>query len=69
MRNLLKKIRQARCLHWFNPPVTMEFTEWSGAIVCCQQKHWTYTQETRTCSKCGLTDSRRVGEPVYMGWD
>ena len=65
----MKKIQQMFCLHWFDPSVTNEFTEYVGAIVNSQQKTYTYTQESRTCSKCGLIDYRRVGERIFQGWE
>jgi hypothetical protein len=67
--SLREKIRQAMCLHWFDPPTTREFSEYVGAIICCQQKSYRVTAETRVCSKCGLTDSRKIGDPVFEGWD
>jgi hypothetical protein len=49
-------------------PTAYEFAESRGPIIATQQKTWTFTQESRTCCKCGLVDTRRVGEPVYEGW-
>lgn len=60
--------KQLFCLHWFNEVQTNEFSEYYGAIVCTQQKSRIYTQESRTCSKCGLVDTRRIGEAIFEGW-
>jgi hypothetical protein len=64
----MKRLRQFLCAHWFDEPVTFEFSESRGPIICTQQKMWTITRQSRTCSKCGFTDSRRIGDPVYEGW-
>lgn len=65
---MLKRIKRMLCVHWFDATTAYEFAEGRGPIVATQQKSWTFTQESRTCSKCGLVDTRRVGEPVYEGW-
>lgn len=69
MRKLFTRIKQALCLHWFDPVRTDEYSEHVGHFICHQQRLYEYTEETRTCSRCGLTDKRRVGEPRFIGWD
>lgn len=69
MIRFAERLRQVICLHWFDASVTNEFTEYVGHVVCNQQRMYRYTQETRTCSRCGLVDGRRVGKPVFEGWD
>lgn len=66
---MFDRIKRAMCLHWFDAPTIHESDGYVGAIVCCQQKHFTFKVETRVCSRCGLSDSRRLGEPVFEGWD
>lgn len=57
------------CLHWFDPPTTIQYSESFGPIVCLEQKSRTIKEERRTCSKCGLVDRRQIGEPIYEGWN
>jgi hypothetical protein len=59
--------KQAKCLHWFDAPVSYQFSESSGPIIATQQKSWTITEEVRTCCKCGFKDARRV-DAIYEGW-
>lgn len=63
----MMKLRQFMCVHWFDAPVVLNYSESYGAIVCCEQKTDTVTIERRTCSKCGLTDRREIGR-AYEGW-
>jgi hypothetical protein len=60
-------LKQLLCVHWFDPPVTLELSEFYGAIVNCEQKQDIVTREYRTCSKCGYEDSRII-KREYEGW-
>jgi hypothetical protein len=64
---MLTRIRQALCLHWFDPIMETSYGEGFGPIVCCEQKTRTVTAEVRVCSRCGLKDSQIVGTE-YEGW-
>lgn len=63
------KLKQIFCVHWFDEQPTQEYTSHEGAIVCAEQKSYHITVQPRVCSKCGFTETRRIGEPVYEGWD
>lgn len=60
--------KQLFCLHWFDlqPRYEREYSE--GPIICFERRHFRATIERRICSKCGLEEERRIGDPVYDGW-
>jgi hypothetical protein len=64
---LITKLRQRRCLHWFDAPYTTTYDISYGAIICCEQKQMEVTNEHRICSKCQYHDTRRVSS-VDKGW-
>jgi hypothetical protein len=63
----MKRWRQFLCVHWFDE-ITSQFKEGWGEPVKNQQQTFTVTLQSRTCAKCGFTDSRRISEPIYEGW-
>lgn len=61
-------LKQVFCVHWFDDgkPYDSEYSE--GSIICTEQRTYTVAVQDRICSKCGRIESRRLGEPVYEGW-
>lgn len=57
------------CLHWFDPPTTREYSCSKGPIIAGAQRSYLVTEETRVCCRCGLIDRRKVGDPIYEGWN
>lgn len=64
----MPRIKQFLCLHWFDVLPTYQREYSHGAIVCMERRVSRGTFESRTCSKCGLQEERRVGEPEFLGW-
>lgn len=64
MFNLFKK----KCEHWWSEPFDWEYDYHFGIIVCTEQKTNIQKVQIRTCKKCGIQDTLKIGEPVYVGW-
>lgn len=54
-------------MHWWGGVKQYTFGEYTGAIICTQQRVWNVTQEYRECVKCGLQDSHEIARE-YGGW-
>lgn len=67
LRRWLQRRKQKRCVHWFLDVVQYNHLESRGAIVCCEQKTWDVTVETRRCFKCDYSETREVTR-TYEGW-
>lgn len=65
---MMLRLRQIFCVHWFNEQPPEEYTYSEGHVICMQQRTYHVMRQYRACSKCGLDEYRRVGEPVYEGW-
>lgn len=65
----MRPLKQIFCVHWFDVQPNREYDYSSGAIVCCEQKTYSVTVQPRICSKCGFTEERGIGEPIYLGWN
>jgi predicted Zn-ribbon and HTH transcriptional regulator len=65
----MRRLKQIFCVHWFDEQPVREYGYSEGAIICMEQKSYRVTVQPRACSKCGLTEERRVGEPIYEGWN
>lgn len=68
MKLLMKSIKQLFCIHWFDEQPVRDYNYSVGLIICGEQKTCTVTVQPRICSKCGLKEERRIGEPIYNGW-
>ncbi|MGJ4893795.1 hypothetical protein ACQR2B_06515 [Bradyrhizobium oligotrophicum] len=67
MRRLITRLKRLFCRHWFD--VVERETQFStGPMICFEVKTWVGTFQDRTCSKCGLVETRRVGEAKFIGW-
>lgn len=64
----MKKLRQIFCVHWFDIGPDYEYEYSDGAIVCMEQRTYLVKVQPRVCSKCGLSETRRVGQPIPLGW-
>lgn len=64
----MRTLKQLFCTHWFDTQPTYEYEYSDGQIVCAEQRTFRATIEPRECSKCGLKEYRRIGEPVFLGW-
>lgn len=64
----MRPFRQLLCLHWFDVLPSEQYVSYVGPIVCTEQREFLVMVEPRICSKCGLRETRRVGEPVFLGW-
>lgn len=62
------KLKQIFCLHWFDERPTYEYEYSAGPIICTEQRTYRATIQPRICSKCGLKEERRIGDPVCEGW-
>lgn len=65
----MRRFGQIFCIHWFDAMPRYEYEYSAGVIICTEQKTFRALMEPRICSKCGLTEERRIGEPVYLGWN
>jgi len=65
----MARLRQMFCVHWFDVLPRYEYEYGEGQIVCTEQKTFRAVIEPRTCSKCGLNETRRIGEPSFLGWN
>lgn len=63
------KLRQFFCVHWFDEQPLRQYAEYGDIIIACQQREYLVTVQPRVCSKCGFEETRRIGEPVYQGWN
>lgn len=64
----MRWLKQLICLHWFDIGPDYEYEESSGPIVCMEQSTYRITAQRRVCSKCGLSEQRRIGDSVCLGW-
>ena len=67
MKALVLMVKQAMCLHWFDPPTTSQYEYSAGPFVCTEQRLFVATNETRVCIRCGLSDTRRISTEC-IGW-
>jgi len=65
----MRTLKQFFCTHWFDPQPMRDYEYSSGPIVCGDQRSFRATIEPRICSKCGLSEERRIAEPEYLGWN
>jgi hypothetical protein len=69
MARFFERLRQRRCVHWFDIGPDYEHAYSGGVIVCNEQRVFRVTMQRRVCSKCGLSEERRVSDPVCVGWE
>lgn len=62
------KLKQMFCCHWFDETGPYTVSYWDGPIICTEQRTYNVDVKERICFKCGKVESRRVGEPIYIGW-
>jgi predicted Zn-ribbon and HTH transcriptional regulator len=64
----MRALRQLFCVHWFDDQPSYAYEYFAGAVVNCEQKKFEVMVQPRCCSKCGFTETRRLGEPRCLGW-
>lgn len=63
----LRSLKQLFCVHWFDDQPSGETEYSAGAIICCEQRLFKATVQSRKCSKCKLEEERNV-DVVCLGW-
>ncbi|MDI1262659.1 MAG: hypothetical protein PS018_05315, partial [bacterium] len=66
--DVMRRLKQLLCVHWFDVQPNQTRDEHRGAIVCNEQREFRVTFSERTCAKCGLAEERQIGEPEFLGW-
>lgn len=63
-----RRLKRLLCRHWFDEQEPYEHEYSSGDIICFERRQFRIKIQLRVCSKCGLKEERRIGEPAYLGW-